>query len=224
MCITRDMLSTYQLDNFPETRGCEKLVPNLRDKSRHVLYYRNLKLYLQLVIRLKNIHRVIKFKQHAWFKSYMDLNIAKRQEATRIEDKVGKDLYKLMCNAVFGKTMENVRKRVNIELVTDGTKAKKRIAKPNFKSSKRFHDKLVGVQLIKPKLEFNRPIQCGFSVLDISKVHMYNFHYNVWLHKFLNSTLLFTDTDIDVGICIHLLNSLDLLFDIRLQMQRPIFN
>ena len=65
MKITRDMLSPYQLDNFPETSGCEKLVPNLRDKTKYVLHYRNLKLYIQLGMRLTKIHRVIKFKQQA---------------------------------------------------------------------------------------------------------------------------------------------------------------
>ena len=81
------------------------------------------------------------------------MNINKRKEATtQAGDKVGKDLYKLFCNAVFGKTMENVRKRVNIELLTSNKIAKKRIAKPNFKRSKRFHDELMAVHLLKPKL------------------------------------------------------------------------
>ena len=68
MDITRDMLSPYQLDNFPNTLGCQKLVPNLRNMCKYVLHYRNLKLYLQLGMRLTKIHRVIKFKQAAWIK------------------------------------------------------------------------------------------------------------------------------------------------------------
>ena len=91
--------------------------------------------------------------------------------------------------------MENVRTRVNIELLTTENSAIKQIAKPFFKSAKRFHDELIAVHLQKPKLEFNRPIQVGFAILDISKVHMYHFHYNVWVKKFKRSTLLFTDTD-----------------------------
>jgi hypothetical protein len=196
MAITRDMLSPYQLDNFPETRGsCEKLVPNLRNKSKYVLHYQSLKLYLQLGMKLTRIHRAIKFRQSAWLKSYIDLNIDKRKEATQAGDKVGKDLYKLFCNAVFGKTMENVRKRVNIELHTSAMMAKKRIARPTFKRAKRFHDQLIGVHLQKAKLELNRPIQVGFAILDLSKLHMYKFHYNVWMTTFPQSTLLFTDTD-----------------------------
>ena len=195
MIIARTMLSPYQIDNFPETRGCEKLVPNLRDKSKYVLHYRNLKLYLELGMKLTKIYRTIKFRQSAWLKTYIDLNINKRKEATKAGDKVGKDMYKLFCNAVFGKTMENVRKRVNIELVTDAKIAKKRIAKPNFKRAKRFHDELIGVHLQKAKLELSRPIQAGFTILDLSKLHMYKFHYNVWMMNFAKSTLLFTDTD-----------------------------
>ena len=86
-----------------------------------MLHCRNLKLYIQLGMRLTKIHRVTKFKQQTWLKSYIELNIGKRKEAVRVRDKVDK----LMCNAVFGKTMENVRKRVNIELLTSKKNAVK---------------------------------------------------------------------------------------------------
>ena len=175
--------------------GCEKLIPNLHDKTKYVLHYRNLKLYLKLGMKLTKIHRVIKFKQTAWLKSYINLNISKRKKATQAGDKVGKDLYKLFCNAVFGKTMENVTKRVNIELLTANKIAKKRIAKPNFKRSKRFHDELMALHVQKPKLELSLPIQVGFTIFDLSMEHMYDFNYNVWMPKFTASTLLFTDTD-----------------------------
>ena len=72
MHITRDMLSPYQLDNFPEMHGCEKLIPNLHDKTKYVLHYRNLKLYLKLGMKLTKIHRVIKFNQASWLKSYIN--------------------------------------------------------------------------------------------------------------------------------------------------------
>ena len=107
MFITQDMLSSFQQENFPNARGCEKLVPNIRDINKYVLHYRNLKLYLQLGTRLTKIHRVLKFNQAPWLKSYIDFSIVKRKAATQAGDKVGKDLYKLMCNAVFEKTCEN---------------------------------------------------------------------------------------------------------------------
>ena len=83
MHITRDMLSPYQLDNFPEMHVCEKLIPNLHEKIKYIHHYRNLKLYLKHGMKLTKIHRVIKFRQSAWLNSYINLNINKRKEATQ---------------------------------------------------------------------------------------------------------------------------------------------
>ena len=197
--ITDDIMAPFQQEHFPKIRGSvNKLVPNLMDKEyvlRYVLHYRNLKLYLNLGMKITKIHRVIQFDQSLWMKSYIDLNTVKRREAVENGDKVGKDLFKLFNNAVFGKTMENLRKRINFEIVTSRKVALKRIAKPNFKRAKRFREDLVGIHSTKPVLVRNRPIQVGFAVLDLSKYHMYNFHYNVWMKQFPNSKLLFTDTD-----------------------------
>ena len=194
--ISHDMLSPFQRKHFPPTRGeVRRLVANLNDKEKYVIHYRNLKLYVSLGMVVKKVHRVIQFDQSCWMKPYIDLNTEKRKEATRNDDEAGKDLFKLMMNAVFGKTMENLRKRINFEIVTSRKIALKRIAKPNFKREKKFREDLVGIHMSKPTLLLNRPIQVGFAILDISKYHMFNFHYNVWIPKFPNSRLLFTDTD-----------------------------
>ena len=100
-----------------------------------------------------------------------------------------------MSNAVFGKTMENLEKRVNIEVITSTKIAKKRIAKRNFKRANIFRHDLVGVHMIKAKIILNRPLQVGFTILDISKTLMYNFNFNIWMKRFPSSKLLFTDTD-----------------------------
>ena len=118
----------------------------------------------------------------------IDWNIEKWPEAVRKGDKVGKELLKLFNNAVFGKTMENLRKRINFEVL-------KRIAKPNFKTAKIFREDLVGIHMAKPVLLLDKPIQVGFAILDLSKYLTYDFHYNKWMKKFPNATLLFTDTD-----------------------------
>ena len=146
-------------------------------------------------MKIKQIHRVMQFEQSCWMKPYIDLNTEKRKEATIRGDKAGKDLFKLFNNAVVGKTMENLRKRINFEVVTSRKVALKRIAKPNFKRVKIFREDLVGIHMVKPVLGMNRPIQVGFAILDLSKYLMYNFHYNTWMKKFPESTLLFTDTD-----------------------------
>ncbi len=94
----------------------EKLVPNLNDKTKYVLHHENLKLYLRLGIRLTKIHRGITFVETDFMKSYIDLNTDMRSKGTTDFEK---DFYKLMNNSVFGKTMENVRNRVNVKLVTN---------------------------------------------------------------------------------------------------------
>ena len=91
--------------------------------------------------------------------------------------------------------MENLRERINFGVVTSGKVALKRIAKPNSKRAKIFREDLVGIHMVKPVLVMNRPIQVGFAILDLSKYLMYDFHYNTWMEKFPNLTLLFTGTD-----------------------------
>ena len=88
--------------------------------------------------------------------------------------------------------MENLRGRVNIDLVTSQKIARKRIAKPTFKRSKIIRDDLVAIHSVKENLLLNRPIQIGFAILELSKEHMLNFHYNVWMKTFPTAKLLFT--------------------------------
>ena len=110
-----------------EVNKVEKLIPNLRDKEKYVLHYENLKQYLDLGLELTCIHRGIKFEESEWLKPYIDMNTKLR---TKANDNFEKDFFKLMNNSVFGKTMENIRNRVNIKLVNDREKAKKLTAKP----------------------------------------------------------------------------------------------
>jgi len=101
-----------------------------------------------------------------------------------------------MNNCVFGKSMENVRKRQNIKLVTTKQKFLKYTSKPTFLNSKIFNSEFAAVHYVKEKLVLDKPVYVGFCVLDISKTLMYDFHYG-----FIKSTygskakLLFTDTD-----------------------------
>ena len=191
--VTDDMLSPFQQEHFPPFRG-SALVPNLHNKKKYAVHYRNLQLYVSLGMKIKKIHRVMQFEQSCWMKPYIDLNTEKRKEATMRNDKVGKDLFKLFNNAVFGKIMENFRKRINFEMVTPRKAALKQIARPNFQRAKIFREDLVCIHMAKPVLVMNRPIQVEFAIIDLSKYLMYDFHYNTWMKKFPNSTLLFTDT------------------------------
>ena len=108
-----------------------------------------------------------------------------------------KKTFKLMSNSVFGKTMENIRKRVNVKLVTDEKKKLVELAaKPTFVSSKIFNENLVDVHKIKETLLLNRPAYIGMHILHLSKTLMYDFYYNYIKKKYENNAkLLFTDTD-----------------------------
>ena len=103
-----------------------------------------------------------------------------------------------MNNSVFGKTQENLRKRVHVELITDAGILRKRVAKPSFCRGSPITDCLTAIQCIVATRTLNRPIYVGFSVLDLSKQHIYNFHYNHMCLKYPRPDqlrLLFTDTD-----------------------------
>ena len=87
------------------------LIPNLGNKAKCVLHYKNLQLYLSLGMKLTKIHRVLKFNQSDWMKKYIDFNTEKRMNAA---DDFEKDFFKLTINFVYGKAMENLRKRINV--------------------------------------------------------------------------------------------------------------
>ena len=102
-----------------------------------------------------------------------------------------------MNNAVFGKTMENIRNRVNVKLVNSREQLRKLAAKPNFKGPPNiFNENLISVHMKKTSLTMNKPVYLGMCILDLSKILMFDFHYNYIKPKYGNNAkLLFTDTD-----------------------------
>ena len=195
--VTEDMLSGYSkkiAEKYKISTGLvHKLIPTLSNKEKYVLHYRNLQLYTDLGLKLTKVHRVLEFNQSAWLKQYIDFNTQKR---TNAKNAFEKDFFKLMNNSVFGKTMENIRKRVDVRLVTDEKKLLKMAAKPTYMSSKIFNENLVAVHKIKETLTLNRPAYIGMCILDLSKTLMYDFHYNYIKQKYdSKAKLLFTDTD-----------------------------
>ena len=195
--VTNEMLSDYCKTiqkKFNISSGLvHKLIPTLADKQNYVLHYRNLQLYLNLGLKLKKVHRVLEFNQSPWLKQYIDFNTQKR---TNAKNSFEKDFFKLMNNSVFGKTMENLRKRVDVRLVTGKEKLLKLASKPTYVSCKIFNENLVAVHKIKETLTLNRPAYVGMCILDLSKTLMYDFHYNYIKNKYGDKAkLLFTDTD-----------------------------
>ena len=172
---------------------CNKLISNLRSKQRYALHYRNLKLYMRLSMVVAKIHRIISFTQSRWFKPYIDFNTEQRQKATNDFEK---DFFKLMNNAVFGNTMENIRKHMDVKLVPDGRKFNRLTSKPNFKSFKIFSNDLMSVNITKTEIKLITPTYVDMSILDLSKTFMFAFHYDKIKQRYGdNAKLLMIDTD-----------------------------
>ena len=195
--VSKDMLSDYCkkiADKYNISNGLvHKLIPTLNNKEKYVLHYRNLQLYLDLGLKITKVHRALEFNQSNWLKQYIDFNTEKPKNT---ENAFEKDFFKLMNNSVYGKTMENVRKRVDVKLITDEKKLLKITSKPTYVSCKIFNENLVAVHKIKEQLILNKPAYLGMCILDLSKTLMYDFHYNYIKNKYrCNAKLLFTDTD-----------------------------
>ena len=161
--------------------GVEKLIPNLYDKEKYVIHIRALKQALDHGLILEKIHRCIRFRQSPWMKEYIDFNTRLR---TAAKNGFEKDFYKLMNNSVFGKTMENIRRHRDIKLVNNKEKYLKTVMKPNFKSGTLLGPDLMGCEMRKVKVIMNKPVYLGQAILDLSKIIMYEFHYDYILLKF----------------------------------------
>ena len=172
----------------------EKLVPNLHDKKNYFIHIQALHQALKHGLILDRIHRAIEFDQYAWIKPYTDFNT---QLSTKATNDFEKDFFKLMNNAVFGKTMENIRKHRNIKLVTNRESYLKTVMKHNFKSGILFGENLKGCEMGKIKVVMNKPVYLGQAIFDLSKIVMYEFHYDYMGPKYgENLTLCYMDTDL----------------------------
>ena len=144
-------------------------------------------------LTLKKVHRVLEFDQSPWLKPYIEMNTRLRSGAKNTFEK---DFLKLMNNSVFGKTMENLSKRVDVLLVHNEEKLLRLVAKPSYKCHKIFNENLVAVLRVKSPLLLNKPAFVGMAILDLSKTLIYDFHYGYIRNKYGDDAkLLFTDTD-----------------------------
>ena len=212
--VTAEMLSPYATALQSKLQigkdVAEKLVPNLMNKRGYVVDIRNLKYYVEKGLRVTNIHSVITFNQSKWMKSYIDFNTEKRKQA---KNDFEKDFFKLMYNSCFGKTMENLRNRVDISFVTSNGEwgdhavkkdrtVERKLASPLYDGHIIYNEDLVAIKQKKKELLLNKPIYAGMCILDLSKLHMYRFHYDVIKKQYADrAKLLFTDTD---SLCYHI--------------------
>lgn len=188
----------------------KKLMMTLGNKHSYVAHFWVIQQAVQLGLRLVKINRALKFSQSCWLKPYIDYNTTRRAAAT---SQFQKDFYKLLNNSIFGKTLENKRKHKNVKLVTSDKKLQKLVQQPNFKTSIIINENLVAVCMNKTSIMMDRPLYIGMSILDISKTHMYDFHYNKMV-KFYgrdNIGIAYMDTD----AYLYWINTNDMYEDLR---------
>ena len=176
-----------------EINKCKNLVFNLFNKKKYVAHINTLKQALNHGLKLKKIRRVIEFSQEAWLNPYIDMNTELRKLA---KNDFEKDLFKLMNNSVFGKTMENIRKHRDIKVVTTDRKRSKLVSEPNYHIINLISEDLLIIEKKKTKVKMNKPIYLGLSILEISKILMYEFWYNYMKPKYNdNVRLCYMHTD-----------------------------
>ena len=176
-----------------EINKCKKLVCNLYDKKKYEVHINSLNQALNHGLKLKKIHIIIEFNQEAWLKPYIDMNTELRKLA---RNDFEKDLFKLMNNSVFGKTMENIRNHRDIKLVTTDKKRSKLVSEPNYHTINLISEDLSITEMKKTKVKMNKPIYLGLSILEISKILMYEFWYDYMKLKYNdNVRLCYMDTD-----------------------------
>ena len=176
-----------------EVDGVEKLICHFKSRRNYVVHFVNLRQYLEMGMILTAVHRGISFNQSPWMEPYIRKNTELRKSATNSFEK---DFFKLMNNSVFGKTIENIRKRQNIKLVEKRDLALKLSSRLNFERATIFDPNLVAIHMKQTEIYFNKPVYAGQAILDLSKTLMYDFHYNYIRKKYPEGgELLFTDTD-----------------------------
>ena len=173
---------------------CKKLACNFCNKKKYVVHIRSLKQVLNHGLILKKNHRVMQFNQETWLKPYIDMNTELRKKANNDFEK---GFFKLMNNAVFGKTMENVKKHRDIKLVATGKRRNQLVAEPNYHTTKWFSENLLAIKMEKTKVKINKSIYLGLSILEISKILMYEIWYDCMKPKYGdNVKLCYMDIDI----------------------------
>ena len=138
---------------------------------------------------------MIKFDQEPWMEPYIRMNTEFRKQA---RNDFETDFYKLMNNSVFGKTMENLRNRVNVKIVRswEADKIRKLTSSPSYDRFAIFGNDMAGIHIRKKKLVLNKPVYTGMTILENSKILMYDFFCNRLKARYgENCGLVYTDTD-----------------------------
>ena len=194
MKINENDLSDYQINLLGDKPlgKEEKLLLTFYDKKKYAIHYSILKEYIKLGMKVNKVHRTISFEESDWLKKYINFNTEQRKNS---KSNFEKDLWKLMNNSFYGKTLENIRGRSEIKLTTSKEEAKKYINKPNFKDSIIFNENFVAIVNNVTSVKFNKPIYLGQAILDYSKLLMYQFYYNIVNELWQKNEIVASDTD-----------------------------
>lgn len=173
-----------------------RLMATLYDKNRYVVHSQTLRIYQRLGVIVKKIHRILRFRQSNFMAKYVNLNVQKRAAAT---NSFHKNLFKLFLNAVYGRTLLNLRKQRDIKILRqwDGRYGARRyLSRGEFKKVTIFDENLIAVELKKTYINYNKPLFLGVTVLELSKKHFYDIYYNKIKPYFEpDITLGYCDTD-----------------------------
>ena len=188
-------LSEYQSElktalNVSNSKN-KKLRQTYHSKMNYVTHYRNLKFFISNGIKVNKLHRAVKFCQSKWLSTYIQLNTNKRQQA---ESKLNQDFYKLMSKSAFGKLCESLRNRVTVTFVRNDVELLNATSQGTISPIKIVDQDLSLITKKKQSISWTKPTIVGASILELSKLFMMDFHYNVMKIE-TECTLLYFDTD-----------------------------
>jgi len=170
-----DQLPIAPINKCPPNSKVKKLLLTHSPKTHYVVHSRLLNYYISLGAQVTKIHRAVKFTQDYIFKKYIDHNTRMRMAATNDFDH---DFYKFKINSLYGKTVENLKKRINMRICNTEEKLLASTSKPQFSRSMKVAEDLIAVQLLRDVICLDRPSYIGQAVLDLSKLRMYQLQYN----------------------------------------------
>lgn len=197
IAIPYEMLSDFQ-KNIIKTSGINynsrqtKLIPHFLPREKYVVHQDNLRFDLSQGLILTKIHRILTYLEKPWLSDFIEFNTRKRASS---RSSFGKKFFKMTNNAVFGRSCMNKRKRIEIKLVKSKSSARRFVRRPTFRFFNRITESLFTFALNPSSITLDTPIYVGFTVLEISKLIMYKFHYLKMKKYFPNIKLLATDTD-----------------------------
>ncbi|XP_053210240.1 uncharacterized protein LOC128394030 [Panonychus citri] len=190
--LSKLQLSILETTERPRTK-CEKLIATFFKREKYVIHQRNLQFYVKHGLIVTKIHRIVSFKQSCWLKDYIMLCTRKRMVS---KSNFEKNFWKLLVNAIYGKSIEDVRKHSEIKLETSLDGAMKQMQKPLVERFFILDEHKALFKMRRKSVLLNKPIFAGFTVLEISKLHMYQLHYEIFkVYYGDNIELLYTDTD-----------------------------